>query len=103
MDRSTEASSIGRGTEEGDSSPRPVAQVMCAHLNGETVLLQMDQARYFRLNETGQVIWEGLEAGLSPAEVSWRLADLFEVDLEEARAALDTFLKQLMSQRLIEC
>ena len=82
--------------------PAPSRSVLAAHLDGESVLLEMKRKRYYRLNETGQVIWRALEAGRSYRAVVAELIDTFEVDETSAQAELARFVAELSDAGLLE-
>lgn len=75
--------------------------VLSAHLAGETVLLDLDTKRYYRLNETGQVVWRGLEEDAGRDEILERLLETYEVDAETAGREVDRFLAALGDRRLV--
>jgi hypothetical protein len=54
--------------------------ILTAHLDGETVLLNMTTKRYFHLNDTGQRVWKLMESGLDTGAIVTCLCDEFEVD-----------------------
>ena len=47
-----------------------------------------------KLNETGRVIWEGLAAGKSDADIAAQLVSAYDVDAEKAAADVAAFVKQ---------
>lgn len=77
------------------------ARVLAAHLRGEAVLLHLESKRYFRLNETGAVVWQGLERGLERDEMVRELTERFQVSEEEAREATDSLLRELLDEALV--
>jgi hypothetical protein len=76
--------------------------VLAAHLEAESVLLEMKRKRYFRLNETGQAIWRALEAGRPRDALVAELVQAFEVDDVTARAEVDRFIAELTAAGLLE-
>jgi hypothetical protein len=80
----------------------PNRSVLSAHLDAETFLLEMNGKSYFRLNETGQVIWRALEAGQDRDRIVAELTKAFEVDEPTARAEVDRFMAQLEEADLVE-
>jgi hypothetical protein len=75
--------------------------VLAAHLEGEAVLLHLETKQYYRLNETAAVIWKGLEAGLTPADIVGGLVKDFEIDAATAHAELDRVLGELRARGLV--
>ena len=75
--------------------------VLTAHLTGEAVLLHMHTKRYYRLNDTGASIWQGIEQGLSRDEIVARLCDEFSVEPDEAGVELDRIVRDLAAESLL--
>ncbi len=50
-----------------------------------------------KLNETGRVIWEGLAAGKSDADIASQLVSAYHVEAEKAAADVAAFVKQAAS------
>ncbi|MFN2419855.1 MAG: PqqD family protein [Gemmatimonadota bacterium] len=80
---------------------KPRTDVLTARLADEAVLLDLESKDYFRLNETGAAIWDGLERGLTPDVIEGELCDTFEVDPAEAAARVGEFLAELSRRGLI--
>lgn len=76
--------------------------VLTAHLEGEAVLLDMASKNYFRLNATAALIWKALERRATTAEIVSDLCDTFEIDREEATAAIERLLTELTSAGLLK-
>ena len=80
---------------------KPRTDLLTARLADEAVLLDLESKDYFRLNETGAAIWDGLERGLTPDMIEAELCDTFEVDPAEAAARVGEFLAELSRRGLI--
>jgi hypothetical protein len=78
------------------------ADVVDASLDeGETALLHLGTKTYFSLNRTGSRIWELLKDGLSLEDVSRRIHDEFEVELDDARGSVLQLVDALAHQDLV--
>jgi hypothetical protein len=75
--------------------------VLTAQLSGEAVLLHLGSKRYFRLNQTGAAIWQGLEAGLDVPAITDSLVRQFAVDRETAGTEVTRLLARLLEYQLI--
>ena len=75
--------------------------VLSRELDGEAVLLDLRSGKYFGLNGTGALVWQLLKDGLEREEIAQRLTDEYEVDIDRARADVDTFIKSLTERALI--
>jgi hypothetical protein len=77
-------------------SPEPVS----AETGGGLVLLSLANGKYFGLNQTGQAIWELIEAPISIADLSLGLQARFEVSPAAAGAAAQKFVGRLIDERV---
>jgi hypothetical protein len=77
------------------------AHVLVRHLDGETVLLNLETEKYFGLDETGTRMWE-LVSQLPNVEAAYsKLAEEFEVEPELLRNHLAELLAQLVENGLL--
>jgi hypothetical protein len=76
--------------------------VLVRHLDGETVLLNLETEKYFGLDSTGTRMWE-LVTHLPSIEAAYgKLMDEFEVEPEELRKHLAELLEQLIENGLLK-
>lgn len=76
--------------------------VLVRHLDGETVLLNLETEKYFGLDETGTRMWE-LVTQLPSVEAAYgKLAEEFEVQPELLRNHLAELLAQLVENGLLK-
>jgi hypothetical protein len=68
----------------------------------EGVVLNLDTKNYYRLNETGQIIWQGLSAGHSSEEITASLTEAYDISAGEARADVASLMDQFRIERLVE-
>lgn len=80
---------------------RTARQVAC-EFSGEVVVLDLDKARYFGLQDAGAAIWKGLEEPRSIAEVCDDIAERFDVEPTVCRDHAVKFLTSLQEVGLIE-
>ncbi|MBI5744316.1 MAG: PqqD family protein [Elusimicrobia bacterium] len=71
-------------------------------VGGELFVVDAAGARLHELNGTAAIIWEGLDKGLSEAELAAGLAGEFEVGEAEARADVKEFVSGLRRAGLLE-
>ena len=76
-------------------------EVLAAHLGGESVLLELNAKRYYRLNEAAAVVFKALESGEGRSGALRRLLARFEVDEAEATRAVDALLAELAERGLV--
>lgn len=75
-------------------------RIVAREIEGEMVLLNLDNGRYFVLNETGSVIWKNL-ADKSRDQIVRRLTKQFDVTEETAEAAVTDFINALIKEELL--
>lgn len=78
------------------------AKVIYADLDPkEGVVLHLDTKNYYRLNETGQVIWRALQERVSPETIAQKLTEQFEVAYDEALNDVRSMIHDLGQERLL--
>lgn len=82
-------------------SLKPSSDALVAHLQGEAVLLHAGTKDYFRLNETGQVVWRMIEQGSDEDAIVAALLEAYDVDAEEARAEVQRIVRELIDAGLL--
>jgi hypothetical protein len=80
---------------------RPNPSVLVAHLEGHAVLLDLVSKDYFRLNETGALIWRAIERGDGREIVIGELVSEFDVSVEDAGRAVDVLVVDLTQRELL--
>jgi hypothetical protein len=78
------------------------AHVLARHVDGETVLLNLETEKYFGLDATGTRMWE-LVTHLPSIEAAYgKLTEEFEVEPEVLRKHLTELLGQLIENGLLK-
>lgn len=81
---------------------RPSSDVLCQHLDTETVLLDVPTGLYFSLDAVGGRMWQLLdEHGGDLALVLRDLVAEYEVDEGRARSDLEALLSRLQAAGLV--
>ena len=75
--------------------------VIDAGIEGETVLLNITDGRYFSLNRVGSIAWNLLDGDAPLSSVCEQLRARFEVGEREAWSDLATLVRQLISEKLV--
>jgi hypothetical protein len=75
--------------------------VLFQELDGEAVLLSLDEGCYFGLDELGTRIWKLIEDDLDESQVVEKIVEEYDVEPEQARRDLDNFLGDLEESGLI--
>jgi hypothetical protein len=75
--------------------------VLIRHLEGESVLLNLDSERYFGLDATGTRMWELMTSESSIGSALEKLQGEYEVDPETLRGHLIELLGRLVENGLL--
>jgi len=75
--------------------------VLFQELDGEAVLLSLDEGCYFGLDELGTRIWKLIEDNLDESQVVEKIVEEYDVEPDQARQDLDKFLGDLEESGLI--
>ena len=80
----------------------PLNDVIFTDFNGqEGILVDLNTKQYYRLNETGSLIWRGLEKGNTVEEIVSEIQNSYEVSSEHARASVEKLLLNLETNKLV--
>ncbi|WP_031525671.1 PqqD family protein [Dyadobacter crusticola] len=70
---------------------------------GETVILNHNKGAYYGLDEVGVLVWDTLEKGPQTIEELCNVVvSEYDVDLDTCKGDIDTLLKDLISEKLVE-
>lgn len=86
-------------------SSRPLPQkdvVFTDFEGGEGILVDLNTKQYYRLNETGALIWRGLENGNTVEDIVSEMQTHYDVTREHALMSVDKLLRILESNKLIK-
>lgn len=67
----------------------------------EGVLLHLETQHYYSLNETGLLIWQGVNKGMSLGEVAAALQGEYEIDEAGAWQHVSDFVAHLKKMKLL--
>jgi hypothetical protein len=76
--------------------------VVCAELDQEAVLLNVETGVYFGLDPIGTAIWKLLEAGSTEEDIIRQLTAEYEVELVQIQTDMAEFLDLLSSKGLVQ-
>ncbi|ADV46003.1 PqqD family protein [Nitratifractor salsuginis] len=74
--------------------------IFAQEVDGEMVLLDMNTENYFGLDSVASDIWKLLQEGKTIGETYEALLEIYEVDPETLRKDLETFIDNLLENRL---
>lgn len=76
-------------------------KLIANQMDGEIVMMSIDNGEYYGLDETGSRIWELLESPVSVQKLLDTLLEEFEVDQEECKNDTLEFLNDLLDKNLL--
>jgi hypothetical protein len=84
------------------STPVPQEDVVFTDFEGgEGILVNLNTKQYFKLNETGALIWRGLENGRTVEDIVSEMQSHYEVTRDHALKSVDKLLLILESNKLV--
>ena len=80
----------------------PIKDVVYTDFQGTGgILVDLKTKQYYQLNETGSLIWRGLEKGNSVDDIALEICTIYEVTAEHARQSVQTLLSNLEMRKLV--
>jgi uncharacterized protein with gpF-like domain len=84
------------------TTPRPHSHVVYTEFDGqEAVLVDLNTKRYYTLNETGMLVWRGLERGDSVSQIAREISDRYDVSEENAASSIERLITSLAAHQLL--
>ncbi len=68
---------------------------------GEGILVDLNTKKYFQLNETGTIVWRGLEKKQTLEEIVGHITAAYDVTPERAAASVQKLLDNLRAFKLV--
>lgn len=75
--------------------------ILANAIGSETVMMSIEQGRYYGTNNTGSYIWKLLETPLSFGELCDRLANDFNISKDQCVREVEPFLAELSKENII--
>jgi len=80
----------------------PVEDVVYTDFQGAGgILVDLKTKQYYQLNETGSLIWRGLEKGKGVDDIAVEMSTIYEVSPEHAKKSVETLLSSLEMRKLV--
>ncbi len=80
-----------------------IAQVkgnLVSEMEGNKVMLNIEQGRYYNFGGIGGEIWDLIESPISIESIIKQLVEIYEVDFETCKMELCHFISQLIINKL---
>ena len=72
-------------------------------IEGEAVIVNVDESEVIHLNPVGAEIWNSIDGKKSVGEIVDHICEQFEVDKQTAKRDTLEFLKKLVKKKAVEC
>jgi hypothetical protein len=76
--------------------------VISAGLEGNAVMMSIENGRYYGLNEIATDIWESLDTPISVSKLVSKLTEKYDVTKEQCEESVIAFLARLSSENIID-
>ena len=76
-------------------------KIVWRHLDGETVLLNLDSGHYYNLNKTGSLIWILLSEKKTAQEAIQRISQKYHISPRRAAHDFDEMVESLQGEGLL--
>lgn len=84
------------------ATPRPHDHVVYTEFDGrEAVLVDLNTKRYYTLNETAMLVWQGLESGQTKDQIANEICEHYDVSVEHAAMSIERLVTSLAAHRLL--
>ncbi|MEJ0001897.1 MAG: PqqD family protein [bacterium] len=74
---------------------------MSETLDGETIIIDLQNGTYYSMNETGSLVWEYLKAGHSLGQITQALAARYDASIETIEKSVTDLIASLQADNLI--
>jgi PqqD family protein of HPr-rel-A system len=76
-------------------------KTISGRLHDEMVMMDIDQGKYFSLNQSATAIWELLENPITSAELCRKLMEEYDVDPEQCKKEVQDHLNEMEKLGLV--
>jgi len=75
---------------------------LLSDMNGEKVMMSIQNGKYYNLGEVGGKIWGLLDIPRTAEQIATKLIEQYEVTLSECVDQVDRFLQSLAKEQLVQ-
>lgn len=75
--------------------------IIATDMDGETVMMSIEQGQYYGLDGIGSFLWEQLAVPASLEELCQRVLQAFEIDETTCRADVSAFVEDLIEKGVL--
>ena len=83
-------------------SYKPAKNVVWEEVAGEIIIFKLENGEYFRLNNTGMIVWRGIVSGYREDRIIDQLKHEFSGSPAQIARDFEAFINNLMNEGLVE-
>lgn len=80
---------------------RKTSHLACRIISGQAFVINTHTSILHELDEVGTFIWDLLDRNISIDKIAEKIVETYDVSIEQAKADIETFLKELESNGLV--
>jgi hypothetical protein len=77
------------------------AHILSTELEGEGLLVDLNEKKYYLLNETAFFVWTRLEDGKDIEEIAEAITSMYDASAELALSSVESVVSDLRSRRIL--
>ena len=85
-----------------DSVVQRNPEMVSADMDGETVMMSIENSAYYGLNAVGSDLWDAMENPVSISALCDRVTDNFDIDLTSCKTDVMELLTDLRQRNLVQ-
>ena len=80
----------------------PIKDVIYTDFQGTGgILVDLKTKQYYQLNETGSLVWRGLEKGRTLDDIAGEMIAIYEVTPDHAKTSIERLVASLEARKLV--
>ena len=75
--------------------------ILASEVGGETVMMSIEDGKYFGLNKTGTIIWQILETPMSLENICIALTKKYKIQKDSCVSDIKPFIDEMLEEKII--
>ena len=77
-------------------------EILSSDMDGETVMMSVENSEYYSLSPVGTRIWEIVEKEISYKDLISQLMSEYNIDIDTCKSDTEEFINELINKGLVE-
>lgn len=77
-------------------------EILSSDMDGETVMMSVENSEYYSLSPVGTRIWQIVEKEISYKDLISQLMTEYSIDIETCKSDTEEFINELINKGLVE-